>query len=141
MTLYLDTSLIVAALTREAKTVPIVEWMACQGPGELAVSDWVMTEFSAALSTKLRTGQITTSERATALAAFARLLAESLELLPISGFHFRLGAQLADQDALALRGGAALHLALCAGHGATLCTLDVRLAAAAPPVGVRTVTF
>ena len=71
MTLYLDTSLIVAALTREAKTVPIVEWMVCQGPGELAVSDWVMTEFSAALSTKLRTGQITTSERATALATFA----------------------------------------------------------------------
>lgn len=141
MTLYLDTSLLVAALTREPKTVPVVEWMALQEPEELAVSEWVVTEFSAALSIKLRTRQIKSSERADALAAFARLLAETLSVLTISGFHFQLGARLADQDALALRGGDALHLALCVDRGATLCTLDARLATAAPSVGVKTVAL
>jgi predicted nucleic acid-binding protein len=35
-----------------------------------------------------------------------------------------------------LRAGEALHLAICANHGASLCTLDRRLAEAAPRVGV-----
>jgi predicted nucleic acid-binding protein len=39
---------------------------------------------------------------------------------------------------LGLRAGDALHLAVCAEHGATLCTLDQRLAEAAPSVGVAT---
>lgn len=140
MTLYLDTSLLVAALTREAKTVSVVEWMAAQEPEELAVSDWVVTEFSAALSLKLRTRQIKLSERANALAAFVQLLAGSLSVLPISSSHFRLAARLADQETLGLRGGDALHLALCADRGAALCTLDARLAAAGSSVGVKTVT-
>lgn len=115
--------------------------MALREPDELAISDWVVTEFSAALSVKLRTRQIKIAERADALAAFARLLAESLFVLPISRFHFRLAARLADQHALAVRGGDALHLALCADRGATLCTLDARLAAAGPSVGVKTVSL
>jgi uncharacterized protein len=49
---------------------------------------------------------------------------------------FRVAARLADQSELNLRAGDALHLAICANHGASLCTLDRRLAEAAPRVGV-----
>jgi len=36
------------------------------------------------------------------------------------------------------RAGDALHLAICADHGATLCTLDRRLGEAGPALGVKT---
>ncbi|HWX27774.1 MAG TPA: hypothetical protein VNZ53_10105 [Steroidobacteraceae bacterium] len=38
---------------------------------------------------------------------------------------------------LGLRAGDALHLAVCADHGATLCTLDHRLSDAGSALGVN----
>ncbi len=43
-----------------------------------------------------------------------------------------------DQQGLGLRAGDALHLAVAAEHGATLWTLDVRMAEAGPVLGVVT---
>ena len=138
MSLYLDTSLLVAALTRETETGRMQAWLGDQAPDDLAISDWVATEFSSALSIKLRSGQIGAAHRADALAAFTRLTADSFTVLTVSGPQFRTAARFADQHALGLRAGDALHLAICADHGATLCTLDRRLAEAGPALGVKT---
>jgi predicted nucleic acid-binding protein len=135
---YLDTSVLVAALTREARTEDIQIWLSRQGPEALAISAWVVTEFSAALSVKLRSKQIGAPHRARALAAFAELSSESLSLLPISASQFHVAARLADQSALGLRAGDALHLAIALEHRAMLVTLDRPLADAGSAAGIAT---
>jgi predicted nucleic acid-binding protein len=135
---YLDTSLVIAALTKEAKTERVQIWLGARASDDLLISDWVTTEFSAALSIKLRSGQIDEDIRAQALAGYSGLRRASLIILPVAHEQFGTAAQFADQYALGLRAGDALHLAIAAKHGATLCTLDRRLSDAGPELGIAT---
>ena len=137
--LYLDTSILVSALTNEADTAQVQAWLCEQHAGDLTISDWVTTEFSSALSLKLRTGQLGPAHRAAALATFARLAGETLRVLPVERASFRTAARFADQYNLHIRAGDALHLAICAEQGATLCALDQTLGDAAPAVGVPSI--
>jgi len=141
LTLYLDTSVLVAAFTHEAETARMQQWLRDQAAATLAVSEWVAAEFSSALALKMRSRQITATNRADALAAFARLVEESFTLLAISGLQFRTAARFADRYELGLRAGDALHLAICADHGAALCTLDRMLGKAGAALGVKTLVL
>ena len=69
---------------------------------------------------------------------FNKLVAESFTVLAVTGGHFRAAARLVDQHTLGLRAGDAVHLATASEHGATVHTLDQRLATAGPVIGVAT---
>lgn len=134
---YLDTSVLISALTNEDATTRIQIWIADQPAGTLATSDWVNTEFASALSIKVRTGQIAVEDRAAILSGYIRITRNSLRVYPVSADDFRVAAlHLADHE-LGLRAGDALHIAVALAHGATLCTLDRRMAAAAMALGVK----
>jgi len=72
-------------------------WLTALAPDSLLISVWVMTEFSAALTVRLRAKEFEASHRADALAAFARLCDESFANLRVSGLEFRTAARFADQ--------------------------------------------
>ncbi len=67
---------------------------------------------------------------------FTRLRTESLTVLPVNRSHFGTAAGYVEQASLGLRAADALHVAIAAEHGATLCTLDRRLAEAATTLAV-----
>ena len=103
--LYVDTSVIVSALTKEAERLPSLRsWLARQETSELTISDWTTTEFASALSIKLRTGALGADHRAAALSAFTRLCVESLsDPRRWSGKTFARPRGLRDQSELNLR--------------------------------------
>ena len=133
---YLDTSLLVTALTLEPETDVIQRWLATQLPDETVISDWVMTEFSAALSIKIRSRQLDADGRSRALSEFSAMTKIMGQIYPVSAHHFRTATQLANQYALGVRAGDALHLAIASDYSATLVTRDRKLAEAASTLGI-----
>jgi uncharacterized protein len=126
--LYVDTSVLVALCTHEAKTPDVNKWYS-QCTQDLASAAWCVTEFGSAMGLKQRTGQLTTEQARTAWAQFERMCANDLQLLPIEPAIFHKAALLTLNGASGLRAGDALHLA-CAleAKAKGMVTLDVLLA-------------
>lgn len=136
MSLYLDTSAAVSLLASEPASERLASWLRANEGAGLAISRWVETEVSSALSLKVRTGELTPDARADAFAEWQKMRASSLALLPIGEDAFETAAAFAARHDLALRAGDALHLAIASAHGCTLVTLDARMAKAARELGV-----
>lgn len=134
--IYLDTSVLVAALGNEAATEQTQRWLGQQPAESLAISEWTVTEFSSAMALKLRTGQIQPEHRAECMAEFAHLREASLHVLAIAREHFHAAADYAGRYETGLRAGDALHLAVCAHHGLRLATLDKTFHSAAATIGI-----
>jgi len=133
---YVDTSILISAMTQEVATGRAQRWLTEQPPESVAVSHWTITEFSSGLSIKLRTGQIDAATRAASLNAFGRYVLETLVVLPVSEQAFQTAAHFADQSTLAIKSADALHLAVVAEAAVSFVTLDRRLAKAALALGI-----
>jgi hypothetical protein len=126
--LYVDTSVLVALCTNEAKTADVVNWYAAC-TDELASAAWCVTEFASALGIKQRTGQLTESQAQAAWVKFERMCANDLQLLAVEAITFHKAAMLTMNVVEGLRAGDALHLACAMQAKATgMVTLDAVLA-------------
>ena len=107
--LYLDTSLLVAALVHEAGTATAVSFLQAHAKQPLLISPWVATELASALALQVRRGAIT----------------------PLAAEDFEAAAQLCLSQSPPLRAGDALHLALCQRLNLQLASFDRGLCKAA----------
>ena len=137
--IYCDTSLLVTALTVEDRTAQVQAWLTTRTEGELCISLWVVTEFSSALSLKLRRGEMPVDERARIISNWHALRQDHLATLPVPEEAFDLAARFCDRHESGLRAGDALHLAVASLGGHSLATLDRTMAEAAVAVGVGVV--
>jgi len=139
--LYVDTSVLVALCTHEAKTSDVVKWYAACAD-ELASAAWCVTEFASAMGLKQRTGQLTQAQAQTAWMQFERICANDLQLLPVEAMTFHRAALLTMDASAGLRAGDALHLACAIANKAQgLVTLDLVLAKSAKHFKVKPVVI
>jgi predicted nucleic acid-binding protein len=137
--IYIDTSALVPVFIREPKSEAVISWIESSGE-RLAISEWSLVEFASAAAIKVRTGQAT-ANLANQAAARAHEFAQKHCTVAVPGREeFRRAAELAGDDALKLRAGDALHLAIAASLSAQgiLC-LDEAMIESAKSLGMSVV--
>lgn len=116
--IYLDTSAAVPLFVPEPASTAVDAWLeSCSDP--LVSSDWIVTEFSSALSLKVRRGELTPRQAASAWKGFGEFCQAGLRLLPVSRKAFDEAAKMVRDAASGLRAGDSLHLAIAIEAGAS----------------------
>ena len=139
--IYVDTSVIVALLTAESRTQDVTAWYAGLSDTPTC-SDWLLTEFSSALSIKLRTGQISAANAKRVRKEFGVLADGGLRIVPVSRSAFVRAAEMVKLHDHGLRAGDSLHLAVALELEAShMATLDRTLAANARRNGMKLIEF
>lgn len=138
---YADTSVIVALLTLEPMTEAVTAWFS--GLEEMPVSsDWLLMEFSSAISIKVRTGQLAEADAKAVNKEFHLLASSGMRLAPVSRAAFQAAAGMVQVHKHGLRSGDSLHLAVAQEIGArTIATLDGMMAKNAKRLKIATVKF
>jgi len=139
--IYVDTSVIVALLTVEPKTPDVAAWYARLRDAPIS-SDWLLTEFSSAISIKRRTGQLSEANAKRVRKEFDLLAAGGLRLAPVSRSAYSQAAKMVKPHQHGLRAGDSLHLAVALELGAShMATLDGMLAENAKRQGLALIGF
>ena len=140
MSTYVDTSIIVSALTEEVASKASREWLQAQTPGAMSISPWVITEFHSALALKVRTGQISPEQKSRIIAEFRSVLLPNMRIEDVEAIDFTRAAEFVDNDSCVLRSGDALHLAIASRSGLIIATVSNRLKDAALMLHVASTT-
>jgi len=117
--IYLDTSVAVPMFVLEAASDSILSWLETS-TGDLVSADWILTEFASALSTKVRSGDLSQEHAKSAWDDFEIFSRSGLRLLPVSRTAFTHAAELIRKSPGASRAGDALHLAMALEAGASI---------------------
>lgn len=133
--MYADTSVLVAFVFDEPESNRVRDWFR-RTTQRIIVSDLARLEFPAVVTRSARTGRLDQSDASAALASFDLLAARSRPLRH-GRTDFAAAEMLVRDFETKLSAPDALHLASAKNAGATLVTLDVRLAEAARGQGVE----
>jgi hypothetical protein len=137
--IYIDTSALVPVFIREPKSEAVIGWLESSDQ-RLAISEWSLVEFASAAAIKVRTGQAA-QDLAKQAVTRVREFAQRHCTVAIPGREeFRRAAELAGDNALKLRAGDALHLAIAESLSAKgiLC-LDDAMIESAKSLGMNVV--
>jgi predicted nucleic acid-binding protein len=129
--IYLDTSLLVAALVHERGTAEAHRYLQDTAQQAWQISNWVISEFGSALGMKCRQGVISTEEASETWKRFGQLQRERLQLLTPEPTDFDRAARFCLSITMPIRAGDALHLAICQRQNSCLASFDRQLCAAA----------
>lgn len=139
--IYLDTSAVVPIFVTEPSSAAIDAWLEACGE-QLVSSDWLVTEFSSALSIKVRKGEINAKQSQAVCKGFDGFCASGLRLLPVSRTAFTDAAKMVRDASSGLRAGDSLHLAMAIDAGASgIVTADATLARSAEAKGMTVIRF
>lgn len=134
MIVSLDTSVLVAAMTEEARSIDAMKML--QNPETWLISDWAAAEFSAAIRAKARRGELQPDKLQLVDAALDALIARLGGAFAIEpGDHRRVRELIAADGGV--RAPDALHIVVARRLGASLATFDVDQARAAKVAGVE----
>ncbi len=118
MSCYVDTSVWLALLGREATAPAVATWMA--GGMTIVTAHWTGVEVASGLGIKARRGEFTQATVSSICAAFRQLIAIGGVLLQsCEDTDFQEAATLCEGVSSGLRGGDALHLAVAHRVGCT----------------------
>jgi uncharacterized protein len=139
--IYLDTSAAVPMFVPEPATDRIAAWFeSCEEP--VVSSDWILPEFSSALSMKVRRGELTIKQARSAWAEFESFSQSGLRLTAVTRGAFERAAQLVRVFPNGLRSGDSLHLAMAIETKArSIATIDVALEKNAKTQGIGVTQF
>ncbi len=112
--IYLDTSVVVPLIVPEASSSRARSWFERLDSAQtkaLAVSAWVLTEFTSAMGIKVRNRELTRSQGESARALLEDALLPNVSIIEVTPTDFRLAETMLREFSLGLRAGDALHLA------------------------------
>ena len=138
MTLYLDTSALVPLFLAETRSADIERAILSDDAG-VAVSDFAIGEFGAAISKAVRMDRLTPAQAKMVLADCDAWTRGGMAPLSTSPADIRLASAFVRQFDLKLLLPDAIHIATCRAHGFTLMTLDTGQADAAAALGVAVI--
>ncbi|MDX2238457.1 MAG: type II toxin-antitoxin system VapC family toxin [Hyphomonadaceae bacterium] len=131
---YFDTSALLPLFLTEGTTPAVHTFVATVGQ-PLIISEWAVTEFSSALSLRVRVKSIAAHEADAVNGALDALLAANAPIA-LARIDFHRARSFVADAALNIRAGDALHLAAAERLGAMLATFDRGLMQAARSIGL-----
>jgi predicted nucleic acid-binding protein len=128
-------------MTLETSTESVKAWFASLENMPVS-SDWLLTEFSSAISIKVSTGRLSEVAAKAVHKEFQFLASSGLRLAPVTRTAFKAAADMVQVHRHGLRSGDALHLAVAREIGAkTIATLDDTMAKNAKRLKMGPVKF
>jgi uncharacterized protein len=108
---YVDTSVWIAVLTREATATALLAYM---GSAEqpLITAEWTRAELASGLGIKARRKELTQAQVSQLLANFELWIPAGLSIVAVHSEDFLLAAKLCENIESKIRGGDALHLSV-----------------------------
>lgn len=138
MSYYLDTSIVVALVLRDAHTAKAEAWLERATPACI-VSDFCALEFASVVSRQVRMSHLSPADGSAVLDVFDEWIARTAQIVTSSGEQMEAAGRMVRDFDTKLSAPDAIHLAVAKQYGLALVTFDERLGDAARRENVKTV--